>query len=221
MQVKLKLLVGSSAGREVAVSTPEFIIGRGEGTHLRPQSDMISRNHCAIITKDGNVWVKDLKSRNGTYINDMRLEGPRKIKTGDRLKVGKLEFEIVVDHALGGQKRPQVSSVKEAASRVAGQRPGDSKIEDSSVTDWLEEADEVERTKRLTDPDTRQFKLDETERIALEAVAAKPAAGEESEEGSGVMKKKEPGKLPKMAGADTKDSCEAASNMLKKFFNRR
>lgn len=221
MQVKLKVLHGSKAGREVKVSVPEFIIGRGEGAHLRPRSDLISRHHCVIVVNESGVLIRDLKSRNGTFLNGEQIDGEQPLKVGDHVKVGKLEFEILIDHSLGGTKRPKVKDVKEAAARTAsGKKEG---TED--VSTWLEEADEAERTQRLSDPETRQFKLDETDKVTLEQAAEETMEDAETdtseEKDKNKKKKKEYGKLPKVEKEATKDSCEAASDMLKNFFNRR
>ena len=51
MHVKLKVLRGASAGKEVAVKGPRFFIGRSEECHLRVNSDAISRRHCAITVE--------------------------------------------------------------------------------------------------------------------------------------------------------------------------
>jgi len=237
MRVKLRVLHGSKAGREIGISIPKFIIGRGEGAHLRPRTDVISRQHCVIRLDDGKVSIEDLKSRNGTYVNGERIEGPRQLELGDTIRVGKLEFEVLIDHGIGGVKQPKVKDVKEAAARAA--KGGKSKGEDENVSSWLFEADELERTQRLADPETRQFKLSDTDSVKLNQVEGDTVAvksDDESEQSSsqethdGVAeedtsvpkKKMEPGKLPKQAFVqNTKDSREAASEMLKKFFNRR
>lgn len=221
MQVKLKVLHGSKAGREVKISVPEFIIGRGEGSHLRPRSDLISRHHCAIVVSESSVVVKDLNSRNGVIVNGERIDGEQQVKVGDHLKIGKLEFEIIIDHGLAGTKRPKVKDIKEAAARTAA---ADRDNEAESITDWLEEADEAERSQRLSDPETRQFKLDETDRVVLENAAEETLESDESENKESEkekQKKKEYGKLPPRKLVESKDSCEAASEMLKKFFNKR
>ena len=70
MHVRLKVMQGSSEGKEVKIPTPKCVIGREEGCHLRPNSDAISRRHCVIITTDNEVVVRDLNSRNGTFVND-------------------------------------------------------------------------------------------------------------------------------------------------------
>ena len=45
MQVSLKVVGGKNDGRLIAINVPEFVIGRGETAHLRPQSDLVSRAH--------------------------------------------------------------------------------------------------------------------------------------------------------------------------------
>jgi predicted component of type VI protein secretion system len=222
MRAKLKVLHGSNAGKEITISKSKFLIGRGEGCSLRPSSDTVSRQHCVLIVREGQMFVRDLKSRNGTLVNGERIEEERQLKPSDQLKVGKLEFEVLIDYGLGGQKRPEVKSVKEAAARVTT-----AKVEEGNVTDWLEEGDEVDRERRASDPDTRQLKLDDTERITLEkassdaAASGKSDADAKSDEASSRPEKKQPGKLPKLPETQTKNSREAAANMLKKFFNRR
>ena len=73
MQVMLKVLSGSHEGRELSVSGEKFLIGRSESCQLRPKSESVSRKHCIIVLKDNRVLIQDLKSRNGTYVNDKRL----------------------------------------------------------------------------------------------------------------------------------------------------
>ena len=113
-------------------------------------------------------------------------------------------------------------------------------VDDGDISDWLDEADQLERVRRLSDPETRQLRLDETDQVklqrAIEERAKRKAAGEEAEPlvkrrrrlvGRGKPrkprqpKKKVPGKLPPRPEKATKDSQEAASDMLKKFFNKR
>lgn len=221
MQVKLKVLEGSQAGKKITISGDHFLVGRDAECHLRPRSDLISRRHCEVVIEGGEVIARDLGSRNGTYVNDERLEGDCRLKAGDHLRFGRLEFEVQIDHSIAGPKRPKVQSVKEAATRTVEDRgQGD------EISGWLQEADDIERVERQIDPETRQFKLDETDRIDPDAASEEDAKADDQAEGEekstdGGKPKKEPGKLPKRQLASSKDSSEAASDMLKKMFNRR
>ena len=69
MQVVLRVVGGKNDGREITIAVPRFIIGRGETAHLRPASDLVSREHCEILFGDGKVVINDLTSRNGTFVN--------------------------------------------------------------------------------------------------------------------------------------------------------
>lgn len=236
MKIKLKVLKGQNAGREVKVPMPKCIIGRGEGCHMRPKSEAISRRHCVIFVKEGTVYIRDLKSRNGTIVNGKPIEADQVLKSEDTIQVGPLSFEILIDRSLGGQKKPKITSIKEAAVRTKATASETIDLESTNISDWLDEADEEDRARRLTDPETRQLKLDETDRVDLqkaiesrakaagvEKVEADADAAIEAEQAEEAekKKKKEPGKLPQLPDQGSKDSREAATDMLKKFFNNR
>ena len=85
---------------------------------LRPD-ERVSRQHARISMRNGSFWVEDLGSRNGTIVNGKVIDGPCQLKMGDHLKIGPLDFEVIIDHSLGGAKHPQVKSVQEAAARTA------------------------------------------------------------------------------------------------------
>jgi predicted component of type VI protein secretion system len=227
MQVRLKILHGSNAGKEVKIPTPKCLIGRGDDCHLKPQSDAISRKHCVIITTDTEVVVRDLNSRNGTFVNGERVGEESILLSGDQLRVGPLEFEMVIEHSVAKAKRPKVSDIKEAVARTAEGGASSSTSDLGEVTDWLSELDEADRERRTMDPETRQFRLDDTGDRGT-VVEAKEGATMDTKalppDEATTPKKKEkksPGKLPPRPSAQTKDSREAASDMLKKFFNRR
>ncbi len=157
MQMQLKVATGGQAGKLISVNHDKFLIGRADECHLRPKSDSISRRHCAIVRKGGHILLVDLKSRNGTYVNDKKLDPSKAkvLKDGDQIKVGKLEFVAVIEAGLSNVKKPQVKDVKEAAERTAAGK-GDSRFEEVDVSNWLEEADTFDRKDESA---TRQFEL--------------------------------------------------------------
>ncbi len=137
---------GSHAGTEIGVATDKFIIGRSENCNLRPKSESVSRQHCILVIKDGKLLVQDLKSRNGTYVNEKLLPSDKAkvLASGDMLRVGKLDFEVVIEHGLQAPKKPEVTSVSDAAARTVASGDG-SKFEAIDVNSWLEEADQIDR----------------------------------------------------------------------------
>jgi pSer/pThr/pTyr-binding forkhead associated (FHA) protein len=223
MQVKLKVLAGSNEGKEIAVNSEKFLIGRADECQLRPKSESVSRRHAAIIQKDGRVLLVDLKSRNGTFVNDKQLSSDKAkiLKDGDLLRVGKLEFQIAIEVGIGGAKK---SEVKDAATRAAQTSAADSKFEQIDISQWLEEADQVPRTSKSSEPETRQLVLDETTRITDVPAEDSDAAEKKEDDAAAKGKrpdKKPPQKLPKNTAPASGNSRDAASETLKKFFGGR
>jgi pSer/pThr/pTyr-binding forkhead associated (FHA) protein len=210
MRVKIKMLVGKSAGKEITIPVKHFLIGRSEDCHLRPKSDAISRNHCAILTQGGKVLLRDLNSRNGTFLNGEKIDGDAAVKSGDHVQIGKLEFEMLI-------KAPKKEKKPEPAKASAESK--DSESLDFDISEWLDEADGSESAKRESEPETRQFQLDETDRLALSEAAEK--VSDDSAQSKVPEKQKSPGKLPDRPGAQAETSRDAAADMLKKFFNSR
>jgi pSer/pThr/pTyr-binding forkhead associated (FHA) protein len=225
MQVKLKVLAGSSEGKEIAVNTDKFLIGRADDCQLRPKSESVSRRHCAIVQKDGRVLLIDLKSRNGTFVNEKQLSSDKAkiLKDGDILRVGKLEFQVAIEVGIGGAKKTEVKDIKEVADRTAQTSAGDSKFEQIDISQWLEEADSIQRSK--SDPETRQFVLDDTTRISAETASEDTDSDSKEIDSTGSKSKrpdkKPPQKLPKNNAPTTGSSRDAANETLKKFFGGR
>lgn len=235
MQVKLKVLAGSHEGKEIAVSSEKFLVGRSEVCELRPKSESVSRKHCILVLKDNRVLVQDLKSRNGTFVNDKRLpvDKAKVLKAGDELRIGKLLFEVIIEHGLQAAKKPEVADVGDAAARTVEAGSHDSRFEAVDVSDWLDEADQIDRVRKLSDPETRQFRLDQNADSTGESNGELKDSDTDSTELSvsdsseksvrkRPEKKKEPGKLPAdMKKALTDNSRDAADNALKRFFSGR
>ena len=77
-------------GKEVEESFTghQTIVGRHEKCDLRLVDSMVSRNHCLILSEGKRFVVKDLESRNGTWVNGRRIKNRRHIKVGDVIQIG-------------------------------------------------------------------------------------------------------------------------------------
>ena len=121
MKVELKVVGGSRSGQTIPITIPQFMIGRAEDCHLKPRSELISRYHCAILSEDAYVAVRDLGSKNGVYVNGERIVGERELKNGDHIVIGPLEFEIALSVALKGATKPKVDSISDVVARTVEQ----------------------------------------------------------------------------------------------------
>ncbi|SMP43988.1 FHA domain-containing protein [Neorhodopirellula lusitana] len=246
MQIKLRVQSGSHAGKEIEVSQDKFLIGRSDSCQLRPKSESVSRKHCILAIKDGRLLIQDLKSRNGTFVNEKRLppDKAKVLKDSDVIRVGKLSFVLVIEHGLHAAKKPEVKSVADAAARTVDSNSGDSKFEEVDVSSWLDEADAIDRVRKMNDPETRQLSLKEQQAAnadqessdlsvsgAVVSTSDDSKSGSTDDSGSGdgdlsktrsIPSKKKPGKLPEgLKKQMTDTSRDAADDALKRFFSGR
>lgn len=70
------------------ITEPVIMLGRNETNHIVLSVDLVSRVHAMIYEKDGIYYVRDLQSRNGTYLNGERIEEDTALHDGDTVKVG-------------------------------------------------------------------------------------------------------------------------------------
>ncbi|MDO5581711.1 MAG: FHA domain-containing protein [Planctomycetia bacterium] len=121
MKVQLKVISGSKSGQLITINLPQFLVGRAEDCHLKPRSELISRYHCAILSEDGYVAIRDLGSKNGVFHNGHRVSLEEELKNGDRLLIGPLEFEVVLSVPMKGELKPRIGSIQDVVTRVVEQ----------------------------------------------------------------------------------------------------
>lgn len=96
LKAELKVVGGKQHGSLIPLQTRKFLVGREQDCQLRPASDSVSRHHCVFTVDDFSVRLRDLGSTNGTFVNGQRVQGQAILQPGDRILIGKLEFEIVI-----------------------------------------------------------------------------------------------------------------------------
>lgn len=99
LHADLKVLSGRHQGKVISLTTKKFLVGRGDDCHMRPNNDLVSRHHCVFNLDDYSVRLRDLGSTNGTFVNDEQVRGQVELKTGDHVRIGKLDLEVTVKEA--------------------------------------------------------------------------------------------------------------------------
>lgn len=208
MVTKLVVASGKSAGRSIAIKRSKLLIGRAEECDVRPLSEEVSRRHCAVIVGPADVWIEDLGSRNGTYVNGQRIEAKTKLADGDMIKVGSLELRV---------------SCKSAAAAPGGEE---------DVSRWLMAGDEGAGNSDTTKSVAAQADPADSSESSfvggLDGSAAGDANGSAARSSATISvqdlkdAKSKPGTLPAAAAAKKPDSSrDAAAEALKKFFERK
>ena len=72
----------------------ELTVGRAAGCQITLDDTYASQLHARIFRKDGQLFVEDLGSTNGTYLNRKKVTAPIPLRKGDRLQVGKTVMEL-------------------------------------------------------------------------------------------------------------------------------
>ncbi len=68
-------------------------VGRAPRADFIVDAALVSRLHCRITAGDENLEVVDLKSTNGTFVNDRRIDRAM-LAAGDRLRIGRVELLV-------------------------------------------------------------------------------------------------------------------------------
>jgi EAL domain-containing protein (putative c-di-GMP-specific phosphodiesterase class I) len=84
----------TDAVRHVPIHTLPFRIGRRPDLCLTLPSNCVSKEHAEIFANDGQLWVRDLGSTNGTYVNGARVEADMPIKEGDLIQFATMVFRV-------------------------------------------------------------------------------------------------------------------------------
>ena len=72
----------------------EITVGRAAGCSVTLDDTYVSQIHSRVFARDGKIFVEDLGSTNGTYLNRARVMGPMVMSSGDRLQVGSVVLEL-------------------------------------------------------------------------------------------------------------------------------
>lgn len=95
MDARLRILSGPHAGEIIEIRRGKLLIGREEDCQLRPDSEFVSRHHCVLLLDDYTLRIRDLGSKNGTFVNGRRIGTSETILLhDDMISVGEMIGQI-------------------------------------------------------------------------------------------------------------------------------
>lgn len=125
MNVRFVVVAPESKKGTFTVKLP-IVVGRSEEAKFRIQQDRVSRKHCEFLGQDGVVYLRDLGSTNGTFLDDEQVPASEKtpIKSGAVVRVGGLAFRVEYDMP-PGMETTEVRAVEaKTANTTIGLRHG-------------------------------------------------------------------------------------------------
>lgn len=197
MKVQLTIVQGKPEGKEFVLPVNPFVIGRAEGCHLRSKNETVSDQHCAILVKEDQVYVRDLTKQDATRVNGEPVKGEIKVKSGDLLNVGPLVFAITLLDTASTDTAPE--PVNDTASEPS--QPEEDQ-EDADVDDWLTDDD---------DDDS----LDD-----MDSLSDTPDSEMAKEENSSGDADQDSDKSKEKSADEQALTSHAANDILRKYFTR-
>ncbi len=85
---------GTLAGQRIRVPDQGLDIGRSDENEVVILDDGVSRFHARLLYDNGQLWLQDAGSRNGIFVNDVRITGHKALKVGDEIKIALHTFAV-------------------------------------------------------------------------------------------------------------------------------
>jgi len=85
---------GNQAGLSAELSAGVVMIGRGADCQLILDDDYVSTRHARVVSTPNGIYVEDLGSTNGTYVNGQRITAPTTITLADTVRIGKTILKL-------------------------------------------------------------------------------------------------------------------------------
>lgn len=164
MTWKIQATTGEFAGQSITIDQ-DMLVGRHQDANIVLQSAEISRRHAALLLKEQGLFVQDLNSSNGTFINGERVAGEAQLQSDDVLAFASLQFAVLheaeekqpaqVQHAAGQPSEAVATSVaNEAEQAQAAQsaaqstdaqiKPAAAQMNEQGMPSMVERAQDVE-----------------------------------------------------------------------------
>ena len=89
----LRFTDGEGRHMVATLGSDPIMIGRSADSDLAVAETKISRHHAEIRLWDGDYVIRDLKSRNGVFVNDQRVD-IAVLKLGDQIRIGNIVFHV-------------------------------------------------------------------------------------------------------------------------------
>lgn len=97
MDVNLVLFKKDGTNKSFRLPSAVTVIGRRQESDLCIPLMVVSRRHCELNLEKGRLKLRDLGSRNGTYINGQRVD-QAEVNPGDKIQIGPITFAVQIDN---------------------------------------------------------------------------------------------------------------------------
>jgi hypothetical protein len=136
----LRFISGKYQGGEFPiVPEKQIIVGRSSDLDMVLVEDMVSRKHARIAMQNDQIWIEDLGSTNGTFVNGEKIKRAR-LKEGDRVLIGTSILKLIAGDGSGDSTdaKVQLENVAAARKQQSQARTMSGSIEEVPLPDLLQ-----------------------------------------------------------------------------------
>jgi pSer/pThr/pTyr-binding forkhead associated (FHA) protein len=90
----LVITQGSQTGQSAALADGVIMIGRGADCQIILDDDYVSTRHARVVSGENGIYVEDMGSTNGSYVNGQRITAPTTITMSDTVRIGKTILKL-------------------------------------------------------------------------------------------------------------------------------
>ena len=111
-------LIPLGGGDPIPLLKKQLLVGRRESCDIVLRFANVSAHHCQLLFDSGYLYARDLQSRNGVKINDVKIEDQRRVDPGDTLAIAKHRYRVEYDPAeLGAVGPPPADNLSQEVMR--------------------------------------------------------------------------------------------------------
>ena len=178
LKAKLVVVGGDAKSGEVRLKLPT-VIGRGKEASLTVPHALVSRQHTEIFEKEGRLFVRDLGSLNGTFVNSTKIDGETPLAPNQLLTLGNITFRAVYEVASQADEETVNFDEVKTAETIGALKKG--VVADGNDFDKAETVP-VPIPSASADVDDNPFDFVEAENDSFEKAASRDAVSEASAE---------------------------------------
>lgn len=231
LDAKLVVVGGDAKSAEVRLKLPT-IIGRGNEAGLTVPHGLVSRQHTEIIERDGRLFVRDLGSLNGTFVNNHRIEDEQPLDPNQLLTLGNITFRAIYEIGYSPQAGDAVAfeevrvspNASPPFSPVAKSSPGS--ISEVVSFDDTVPLDSIQKNSQEATPAVSEELIsDESSKVEVDAkrIDSEPEIADSSNRQENVFEPSESVESNSNSGTDksfkteSAESADASSNLDLQF----
>ena len=143
MDARFTVISGPFRGQTFPIPRGKFILGREHDCHLVLDTNSVSRHHCVLLLDDYTLRIRDLASKNGTFVNrDLTRIGERTLAHGDRVRLGDLVIRVELESGASSPSAPSLETQDVDPETIdrAGHSPEKPKVDQPTSTESPQQA---------------------------------------------------------------------------------